>query len=37
MNKSKRTWKVGVNRKPTKNFVSRGPPLTWEEKKQRSE
>ena len=30
MNKSKRSWKVGVNRHPTKCTVSKGPQLTWE-------
>ena len=37
MNKSKRSWKVGVNRHPTKCTVSRGPKLTWEEKKKQAQ
>lgn len=36
MNKSKRSWKVGLNRVPTKNVVNKGMHLTWEEKKKRS-
>lgn len=35
-NKSKRKWKVGLNRKPTKPSISQ-PKMTWEEKKKRSE
>lgn len=37
MNKSKRSWKVGVNRKQPKNIVNKGITLTWEEKKKLSE
>ena len=32
-NKSGRQWKVGVNRKPNKNWRNRGSTMTWEEKK----
>jgi len=37
MNKSKRSWKVGLNRTPTKNVVNNGMHLTWEEKKKKAE
>ena len=37
MNKSKRSWKVGVNRKSTRNIVNKGLTLTWEEKKKLAE
>ena len=37
MNKSKRSWKVGVNRKSTKGFLSKGPQQSWEEKKKKAE
>ena len=37
MNKSRRSWKVGLNRTPTKNVVNKGMSLTWEEKKARAE
>lgn len=36
-NKSRRSWKLGVNRHPTKCMVSRGRQLTWEEKKKQAE
>jgi hypothetical protein len=36
MNKSRRSWK-GINRKPTKSLVSKGPGTTFQEKKQRAE
>ena len=29
MNKSGRSWKVGVNRKPNKNWRNPGSKLTW--------
>ena len=29
MNKSKRGWKVGVNRNSTKVRVSKGPQISW--------
>ena len=32
MNKSKRGWKVGVNRVSNKNWRNKGSTLTWEEK-----
>lgn len=32
MNKSKRSWKVGANRKPNRNWRNRGATLTWDEK-----
>lgn len=32
MNKSKRGWKVGVNRTPNKNWRNKGSTLTWDEK-----
>lgn len=35
MNKSGRSWKVGVNRKPNKNWMNKASKMTWEEKKQR--
>ena len=35
MNKSGRSWKVGVNRKPNKNWANKGAKLTWEEKQKR--
>jgi len=37
MNKSKRGWKVGVNRQPTKCHVSKGPQISWEDKKKMAE
>lgn len=37
MNKSKRTWKVGVNRTSTKATLSKGPKLSWDQKKKRAE
>ena len=36
MNKSKRKWKLGVNRHPSKAVVNK-PTVTWEERKKRSE
>lgn len=36
MNKSKRQWKVGVNRHPTKAYTNQKQ-ISWEEKKLRSE
>ena len=30
MNKSKRNWKVGLNRKPTKNLVNKGMTKSWD-------
>ena len=32
MNKSKRSWKIGSNRVPNKNWRNKGARLTWEEK-----
>ena len=32
MNKSKRGWKVGVNRTANKNWRNKGSTLTWDEK-----
>lgn len=37
MNKSKRSWKVGLNRTPTKNTINKGISLSWEEKKKLAE
>jgi hypothetical protein len=37
MNKSKRGWKVGVNRQPTKVRVSKGAEISWEDKKKMAE
>jgi len=36
-NKSGRSWKLGANRTPQKNFRNKGNRMTWDEKKQRSE
>jgi hypothetical protein len=36
MNKSKRSWKVGANRTPTKNMRNQGNNLSWEEKKKKA-
>ena len=32
MNKSKRSWKVGANRVPNRNWRNKGSTLTWDEK-----
>lgn len=32
-NKSGRSWKLGVNRTPQKNFRNKGNRMTWDEKK----
>jgi hypothetical protein len=37
MNKSKRSWKIGANRNPQKNFRNKGNKLTWDEKKKKAE
>lgn len=37
MNKSRRNWKIGLNRKPTKSVVNSGPKVTFEERKKRGE
>ena len=37
MNKSKRGWKVGVNRQTTKCHLSKGPQISWEDKKKQAE
>ncbi len=36
-NKSKRNWKIGVNRKPNKFCATRGKNLTFQERKKRAE
>lgn len=37
MNKSKRSWKKGLNRTSTRNLVSRGTALTWDQKQKQIE
>lgn len=32
MNKSKRSWKVGANRIPNRNWRNKGATLSWDEK-----
>jgi len=32
-NKSGRSWKLGANRTPQKNFRNKGNRMTWDEKK----
>ncbi len=37
MNKSKRSWKLGVNRTSSKATLNKGSRFTWEEKKKQAQ